>query len=45
MIRHDPAFARLFLREGKAALLKMTAGDPRLYQRTLRTIDECLNAV
>jgi (p)ppGpp synthase/HD superfamily hydrolase len=45
MIRHDPAFARLFLREGKAALLKMTAGDPRLYQRALRTIDECLNSV
>ncbi|HEX8531510.1 MAG TPA: HD domain-containing protein [Cytophagales bacterium] len=45
MIRHDPAFARLFLREGKAALLKMTAGDSRLYQRALRTIDECLNAV
>jgi (p)ppGpp synthase/HD superfamily hydrolase len=45
MVRHDPAFARLFLREGKAALLKMTAGDPRLYQRALRTIDECLNSV
>ena len=45
MVRHDPAFARLFLREGKMALLQMTAGDPRLYQRALRTIDECLNAV
>jgi (p)ppGpp synthase/HD superfamily hydrolase len=42
MVRHDPAFARLFLREGKMILLKMTAGDPRLYQRALRTIDDCL---
>jgi (p)ppGpp synthase/HD superfamily hydrolase len=45
MVRHDPAFARLFLREGKMALLKMTAGDPRLYQRALRTIDDCLTAL
>jgi (p)ppGpp synthase/HD superfamily hydrolase len=45
MVRHDPAFARLFLHEGKMALLKMAAGDSRLYQRALRTIDECLNSI
>ncbi|CAA9346005.1 MAG: hypothetical protein AVDCRST_MAG56-8177 [uncultured Cytophagales bacterium] len=45
MIRHDPAFARLFLQEGKMLLGKITAGDPRLYQRALRTLDACLAAI
>jgi hypothetical protein len=45
MIRDDPAFARLFLQEGKMLLGKITAGDPRLYQRALRTLDACLASI
>ncbi len=43
--RHDPQFARLFLREGKAFLNRMTKGDQRLYQRAVAAVDHCLAQV
>jgi (p)ppGpp synthase/HD superfamily hydrolase len=43
--RHDPQFARLFLREGKAFLSRMTKGDQLLYQRAVATVDHCLTQV
>ncbi len=43
--RHDPQFARLFLREGKDFLSRMTKGDQRLYQRAVLTVDHCLTQV
>jgi guanosine-3',5'-bis(diphosphate) 3'-pyrophosphohydrolase len=45
VVQHDPVFARQYLRESKALLLRMTRGDQRLYPRALQTVDECLRMV
>jgi guanosine-3',5'-bis(diphosphate) 3'-pyrophosphohydrolase len=39
---NDPDFARVFLRESKALLEKMNKGDVRLYQRAVKTVEDCL---
>jgi carbamoylphosphate synthase small subunit len=45
VIEHDTSFARLYLAECKTLLLKMTKGDPTLYQRTIQTINKCIEKV
>jgi len=39
---HDPDFARVFLRECKALLKKMTRGNPQLHQKAVALVNEKL---
>lgn len=39
---HDPDFAQVFLNEGKALLKKMNKGNPVLYARAIKTVNDCL---
>jgi hypothetical protein len=45
VVEHDAGFARLYLAECKALLLKMTKGNTTLYQRAIETVDKCIEKV
>jgi len=38
----DPDFAAVFLRECKSLLAKITKGNPALYNRAVKTVNDCL---
>ncbi|GAA0547085.1 HD domain-containing protein [Chitinophaga japonensis] len=42
IVHHDPDFAKVFLRECKALLKKMTRGHQQLYQKAVALVDENL---
>lgn len=42
IVRQDADFAGVFVREAKALLSAMSAGDPNLRKRALNLVDECL---
>lgn len=39
---HDPDFATVYLHEGRALLKRMNKGNPELYDRAVKTVDDCL---
>jgi len=39
--RNDPRFSRVFIAEAAALLEVLTEGDPRLYERATRTVQDC----
>jgi (p)ppGpp synthase/HD superfamily hydrolase len=39
---HDPDFAMVYLHEGRALLKRMNKGNPELYDRAVKTVDDCL---
>jgi guanosine-3',5'-bis(diphosphate) 3'-pyrophosphohydrolase len=42
IVHHESDFALVYIREGKQILDKMPMGNPQLYVRALKTIDDCL---
>jgi len=42
IVDHDPNFAPVFLSECRAILSKMLEGNPELYQRAIKTVEEAL---
>lgn len=42
IVKHETDFALVYLRESKQLLKGMTRGNPLLYERAVRTVDECL---
>lgn len=42
IVRYNTDFAFVYLRESRMMLDKMTKGDLQLYQRALKTIDDCM---
>lgn len=42
IVKHETDFALVYLRESKQLLQGMTRGNPLLYERAARTVDECL---
>lgn len=45
IVTHDPAFARLYLREKAALLAVMDRGDPRLRKQAMRLCEESLGSL
>lgn len=41
IVRHDPEFGRVFVRECQLLLKKMTDGNPVLRQRAIKVVNEC----
>jgi (p)ppGpp synthase/HD superfamily hydrolase len=39
---HDPDFAIVFIQEGRGVLKRMLQGDPELYDRALKVVEDCL---
>jgi (p)ppGpp synthase/HD superfamily hydrolase len=39
---HDPDFATVFIQEGKWVLKRMLKGDPELYDRAMKVVNDCL---
>lgn len=40
IVRHDPDFGQVFLKESRMLLDHMTSGDQRLYERAKKTVEE-----
>jgi (p)ppGpp synthase/HD superfamily hydrolase len=45
IVRHDPSFARIFLKECKQLLKRMTRGNPFLYKAAITEINNGLHAL
>jgi guanosine-3',5'-bis(diphosphate) 3'-pyrophosphohydrolase len=43
IINYDADFANVFLRECKAILKKIPKGNKQLYERAVKTVDDCIN--
>ena len=43
IINHDPDFANVFLRECKAILKKIPNGNKKLYERAVKTVNDCID--
>jgi (p)ppGpp synthase/HD superfamily hydrolase len=45
IVRHDPGFAKVYLREKSRVLAVMTAGDPSLHERAARLLEEAAETI